>query len=270
MRSIGKMDGMKMSTGFLKAWRARVAVAALMGFGAATSAAASTFGFTGGFAVDNETQAFVFTVANDGDAVEMRNWGYGSGTFSVDSVNGGGAGPVTISSGNFDARLSLFDSAGNFMTFNENTNFPLGPPLSTGVLNALAVNYVNGASVDTAYASYDPELRLTLNAGTYTLILSQYENSATGGVSAPFSQDAAPDYTTTDPSFANQCAAGYFCDQIAYDTGTGYNRGGEWAVDFMGVASASAVVAAVPVPAALPLLAVAIGAMGFLRTRKRA
>lgn len=259
-----------MSKGFLTTWRARAAVAALMGLGAATSAAASTFGFTGGFDVDNETQSFVFTVANDGDVVELRNWGYGGGTFAADSVNGGGAGPVTISSGNFDARLSLFDSAGNFVAFNENTAFVLGPPAGTGVLNPLAVDYVVGADIDTFLAFYDPEMRLALDAGTYTLILSQYENSATGGVSDPFSQDGAPTYTTTDPLFSNQCASGYFCDQIAYDTGVGYNRDGEWAVEFTGVESASAVTAAVPLPAALPMLAVAVGAIGFLRTRKRA
>lgn len=252
-----------MSTGFLKTWRTRVAGAALVGVAAATTASASTFGFTGAFALDNDRQAFTFTVANDGDVVQIRNWGYGGGSFAADAINGGAGGTVSIGSANFDGRLSLFDSTGAYVTANENTGFLLD------LLNPLPVVYKNGSVDETYFAFYDPELRLALDAGTYTLILSQYENSATGGVTDSFDYDGNPTYTTTEAAFSNQCAAGYFCDQIAYDTGVGYNRDGAYAVEIMGVEDAARV-SAVPAPAALPLLAVAIGALGFLRNRKRA
>lgn len=245
-------------------WRVRVASAALMGVAAATTASASTFGFTGAFALDNDLQAFTFKVANDGDVVQLRNWGYGGGSFSADAINGGAGGIVSIGAGNFDARFTLFDSTGANVAENENTSFLFD------LLNPLPVVYKNGAVDETYPAYYDPELRLSLDAGTYTLVLSQYENSAMGGVSDGHAYDGNSTYTTTEAAFNNQCAAGYFCDQIAYDTGVGYNRDGEWAVEILGVESASLVnVSSVPVPAALPLLAVAIGALGFLRTRKR-
>jgi hypothetical protein len=259
----GESDEVKMSTGFLKTWRMRVAGAALVGFSAAAAASAATFGFTGSLGVDNDVQVFNFTVANDGTAVQIRNWGYGGGSFAADSINGGAGGTVSIGSANFDGRLTLFNGAGVKINTNENTGFLFQQ------INPLQVVYKDGDTEKTAFAFYDPELRLTLNAGAYTLILSQYENKALGGVADGFTYDGNPTYTTSEALFNNQCAAGYFCDQIAYDTGIGYNRAGLWATEIKGAQTASAV-SAVPVPAALPLLAVAIGALGFLRTRKRA
>ena len=71
LRSVGKMDGMKMSAGFLKMWRVRVASAALMGVAAATTASASTFGFTGAFALAQRFAYAPWQLIATGSGAEM-------------------------------------------------------------------------------------------------------------------------------------------------------------------------------------------------------
>jgi hypothetical protein len=248
---------------------AAILASAALGMAVASSASASTFGFTGAFNLDNDTQAFTFTVAADGTVVTLRNWGYGGGTYAVDFLNGAAATTQTTAAGGFDGQLALFDSTGVFVPGGLNDGGPVGP--------------LKKVQVPTGGSTYgwlgDPQLTLALDAGVYTLVLSQYGNNPTGTVTDPFTYDGNPRYTvfgadgglTTDP-YNNRCASGYFCDRIANTAFSGTNWDGHWSVELANVTFASLspapAVTAVPAPAALPLLAGALGALALLRRRR--
>ena len=76
-------------------------------------------------------------------------------------AGGTNADGVAIAAGGFDPVLTLFDSSGVLVDQNDdNPNTPTGDP-NTG-------------------AAYDSFLQVTLDAGSYTVAVSQYDNFAIG------------------------------------------------------------------------------------------
>jgi len=114
------------------------------------SVMAADFSFTGNLANDEEVQFFDFTVGAT-SMVTMRTYSYAGG------VNAAGD---TIPSGGFDPILALFDGAGNLIDQNDDGE---GVP----------------ADPDTG-ARFDTLLEVELDAGNYTVAVSQFSNFAIG------------------------------------------------------------------------------------------
>ena len=105
---------------------------------------------------------------------------------------------------------------------------------------------------------YDTFFTSVLAAGTYTVSVQQFNNFAIGPLlSNGFERDGQGIFT--GPLFG--CSQGFFC---AFG---GSNRDGHWAFDISGVEKAD--VPPVPVPAALPLMATGLAALGFLGRRRK-
>lgn len=173
---------------------------------AASQAPAANFSFTGNLAGDDYVQLFEFDV-DSLSTVVLRTWSYGGG------VNADGA---TIDPGGFDPILTLFDAAGALLDDNDDGGMGNPDPVTGSV--------------------WDSYLSLELDAGSYTLALTQYSSFAWGSLlSQGFGGSGAVDFN----------------DRTAF-----------WAVDIENVASASVgetYVSAVPVPAALWLFIPALG-----------
>ena len=85
-------------------------------------------------------------------------------------------------------------------------------------------------------------------------------------------------YTSKTPrDFNTGCSTGYFCDVVAYNAASGYNRNNQFLLELAGVRFAEIVYAdatvttPVPVPAAAPMLLAGLaglGAMAASRMRK--
>lgn len=273
---------------------------------AAGDAKASTYGFTGDFGVDNDYVAITFevTAAQIGQVIVLRNWGYGgtnTGGVAVDSLNGGEAGTLESTSGNFDGSLQIFASDGALALTNNGTGFRDSVNLP-GIqnLNYLAVE--TKYTVDNGNDPYavwsDPEFRLIvtdgatdathLAVGVYTIVLSQNRNLWSSGDvtdgSASYTYSDYPNYTGTNDPVGTQpynCNnSQYFCDVVAYSATSGYNRDAGYALELYNVdsaelvyASASVVadtpVSGVPLPGAAALMAGALGAFGAAGLRRK-
>jgi MYXO-CTERM domain-containing protein len=184
------------------------AAALLAGCGAALAADVS---FTGNLAHDDEVQLFSFTLAADAD-VTLRTWSYAGGVNAAGSL---------IASGGFDPIVSLFSGAG-------------GAALLIGANDDGA-----GVAVDPSTGSaYDSLLEvLALPAGTYTVALTEFANSA----NAP----------TLGDGFSGSGVQGFD------------GRTAAWALDIVGVDAASRI----PEPTSLALALFGLAAAGAARRR---
>lgn len=108
---------------------------------ASTAAVANDASFTGSFTGDNDVQLFHFSLSAPG-FVTVRTLSFSGG------VNASGE---TIASGGFDPILSLFDGAGNFISYSDDSFFTL-----------------------------DSYLENFLDAGSYTAALTQFANFPAG------------------------------------------------------------------------------------------
>jgi hypothetical protein len=162
----------------------------------AISINAASFSFAGGFISDDQVQLFTFSIAKD-SAVTIRSLAYGGGK----NVSG-----TTVLPGGFDSFLSLF-SAGSQIASNDD---------DTGCEVSLSRN---GSCLD-AYLHGD------LQAGDYTLALTESGNFPADDVFSPFSMEGFGNFT---------CARG-FCNAI-----TQGQDSGAWALDITGVDGAAAV-----------------------------
>jgi hypothetical protein len=201
--------------------------------GAAASANAANYSFTGSFVNDNDVQQFVFTVGAASPDVILRTWSYAGG------VNAAGQ---TIAEGGFDPILAVFSGAGPTATLiNQNDDGGASVPADS----------VTGAH-------YDTYLDLgTLAAGTYTATVMQYNNFADGPTLGDgFQQDGNTAFTH---SLVGQ-AGGLFWDV------TDHERTGNWAFDILGVQEATA--PGVPDGGTtVALLGMALTGLAFVRSR---
>lgn len=202
-------------------------------------AAAGNFSYTGAFSQDDQLQVFLFTAPSASTVV--RTWSYAGG------INAAGQ---MILPGGFDPILTVFDATGGLVA---------GSPLID--------SNNDGAGVDTDPATgnaFDSLLVLNLltPGSTYALILSQNDNVANGPTYGDgFGRSGQGNFTAgafgcpgTDP----------FCDASPAQ------RNGQWAVDILGVGSATDVTnaGAVPEPGTTLLLVTGLSSLVLLGRRK--
>jgi hypothetical protein len=182
----------------------------------AQPASALSFNLSGQFAHDNDVALAWFTLG-----------AAGSVTLNTTSFAAGGFVPF----------LSLFDGAGNFVTSSP-------APSACGGGNPAPADPVSSACWD-AYIS-----NLSLGAGTYTLALTEFDNTPAGSTLADgFAYSGGPaDFT-----------GGPFLDALAGQ------RTGNWALGLQGVTSAGTV----PEPAPLALALAGCLAYGAASRRRR-
>ena len=201
-------------------------------------ARAASVTLQGTIGTDDAIQLFNVTVATAG-VVDIRSYGYAGGTASTGTV---------VSRGGFDTILTLFDSAGVFLTDNDD-----GAGTATDPLTGLAA---------------DARITTNLAGGSYILALTQYDNFSIGNLADGFGETGNPNFTA-DPNFTlgGACPGNMFRDI----SGTpAHCRTGNWALDFVNVSSVTPV--AVPEPSALLLacLGLALLLVGRCRQRRKA
>ena len=214
----------------LRVWKCVALIATFAGFGGIASA--SSFSYTGSFVTDDQIQEFLFSLSAT-STVTTVTYSYAGGTNQAATV---------IPEGGFDPWLAIFNSSGTLVASDDNgTCAQVGTDSSTG-------------------ACFDSFISQSLTAGTYTLVLSQSDNSPLGGnLSDGYTRTGQTDFTS---SFG--CSNGEFCD-INAD-----NRTPNWAVDIDNVTSSSLPGGAAPEPATFLLLGGGFAGILMLRRRSRA
>ncbi len=202
-------------------------------------AAAGNFSYTGAFSQDDQLQVFLFT-APSGSAL-VRTWSYAGGLNDAGQV---------ILPGGFDPILTVFDATGGLVAS-----------------SSLVDTNNDGAGVDTDPATgsaADSLLVLTLltPGNTYALILSQYDNSASGLTYGDgFSKSGQGNFTAAEFGCSGTEP---FCDSSLAQ------RNGQWAVDILGAGTASEVTeaGAVPEPGTTLMLVTGLSSLVLLGRRK--
>jgi len=214
-------------------WRSGAVV--LLGALAASSPMLGTnFSFTGAFSFDTDVQLFTFTVNNPTAGVAFRTWSYAGGTNSAGQV---------IPAGGFEPLISLFDATGTGL--NPQQSGPCtgntGNPLTT-----LPPDPTTGACADVYYPTTVSFPGGIWQPGTYTIALTEYVNPAVGDLSDGFllalqgfpvpgnvtCMTSAPGVQGTPPTIPVDQP---FCDEFL----PGTQRTGNWALDIIGVDSAT-------------------------------
>lgn len=195
---------------------------------ASVPAQAVDFSFTGSLSDDADTQSFFFTT--DGTSnVMLRTYSYAGGT---------NAAGMNILAGGFDPILSLFDSAGNLIDTVDD-----GP-------DPVPSDPVTGSAFDTNFSQ-------VLIAGTYRVVVSQFDNFASGPTFADGFDQSSPTFTSVF-----ECSNGQFCD-VNND-----NRTNNWAFDITNVVDAS--MTTTPEPGTvIGLLAVGVLGLGLKRKKEQ-
>ena len=117
------------------------------------------FDFNGTFSDDNDVGLAMFTVSSASTVT----------IFTSSWLTGG-----------FDPFLTLWDSSGNFMQEQDDS---VG---GSAISNAVSYNY----------GSWDSFFTIALNPGTYTVSITQFNNSAVGtNLSSGFQHDSNPNFT---------------------------------------------------------------------------
>ncbi len=167
-------------------------------------AAASNISFQGNFSSDDEVQLFDLTL-NSPATVDIRSSGYAGGVLSTGS---------SVPRGGFDTVLTIFDSNGQFIAFNDD-----GAGVSTDPVTGIAG---------------DARLTESLPVGNYIAALTQYDNFPAGfNLVDGFIESGFPTFTN-DLGFA----PGPGCPGKFRDI-SGNCRTSNWALDFLNVDSAT-------------------------------
>lgn len=149
-KNVTGSDQPSLPEGSRKVRTAILSIGCLLSMALHQNALADSFSFMGSFDQDNNVQFFDFSVGSP-STVTLQTFSYGGGTNSAGQ---------TLFSGGFDPIVSLFDSAGNLIDFNDD-----------------GVGAVPDPSTGTAYDSF---LSSSLAAGNYTVALTQYSNFPVG------------------------------------------------------------------------------------------
>ena len=190
--------------------------------------------FQGTFLEDDQVALFSFNADGLSD-VTIQSYGYAGGAFDS----------TTVASGGFAPSLFLFDSTGTEVASN-----------SGGNCGSTATDPVTGECNDAFFVSP------SLEAGTYTLALVEYDNNLNDSLLADgFTQTGNPGFTCAEFG-----ANGNFCDVT---TALGTERTGDYALSFSGVTSASDLTSgnSTPEPGTL-LLLLGGAAMAWLFRRR--
>ncbi len=184
----------------------------------ANAATLSSESFTGTLNSDDSVSLFNFTVDTPA-RVGIRTLSYGGGLL---------ADGTDIPHGGFDPILTLFDSNNTFLGFNDDRG---------------------GRSDPTIGSAYDSRIVRSLNPGTYTVAVSQFNNfhnESNGNTPlAGFHRQGEPNFTASDFG----CSAGQFCNA------DGDSRTNRW-------------VAEVPEPSTILGSGLILGLLGLFRRWK--
>jgi len=198
-------------------------------------ASASSISFTGTFITDDQLEVFQFTALTPSFTAQTLS--YAGGT----NANG-----TVIPAGGFDPFLSLFDATGGLVTTNDDNPAATVDPSTTFAFDSLLTVG-------------------TLTPGdTYRLVLSENDNVPVDSSYADgFTQTGNPTFTATEFGCPGG-GPGPFCDE-------GMNqRNGKWAVDLIGVSSASDISGgAAPEPGSILLLSAGLASLALLRRRRK-
>jgi hypothetical protein len=211
-------------------------------------AGATDFSFTGTFSYDTDLQYFTFTLANPTADVTLRTWSYAGGT---------NADGTEIPAGGFEPQLNLYELDGSQM--NPGMSGPCTIPLTGNPVADLLPNPTTGACADVYYPTTNSFPGGVWDAGTYIVVLSSWANPGTGptlsdgflaaaqGIPVPSNftcQVGTPGVQGNPPTYGVDQP---FCDE--WDPSVQDN--GNWALDILGVDSASEM--ATPEPGSLSL-----------------
>lgn len=194
------------------------------------TAYADSFSFTGTFTSDDQLEEIPFSVAPT-EVVTIETFGYAGG------INQAGD---TIPEGGFDPYLAIFDSLGNLVQVNDN-----------GMCGQVGTDSVTGSC-------FDSYISQSLDAGSYTLVLSESPN-------IPNDNLLADGYT--DAGMGDFTGGYYGCADPAFCDANGDTRTGNWALDIDNVATAGSTV---PEPGTVPLVGGALAAIAIWRRRRSA
>jgi len=182
------------------------------------AANATDYSYTGTFATDNDVLSFDFVVGSTSD-VTLRTWSYAGGTNAAGQL---------IAAGGFDPILSLYSLS---------TGLRVGQNDDGGGL--VAADAVTGAHYDTYFDA-------TLAAGSYRVIITEYDNFAPSTLGGTF----APN--------------GYH----NFEDATGHFRDNHWAFDILNV-DAAMQVGAVPEPSTWAMMLLGFAGVGVAAYRRR-
>jgi hypothetical protein len=206
-------------------------------------ATASNFSFTGTFTADDQLELFMFTAPTATTLVQT--WGYAGGT---------NAASMSIPEGGFDPVLSVFDATGGLTSSSPlvAVNDTGGPDCNYNPAPCVEEDSVTGNAWDALITLS------TLTPGdTYVLVLTEADNEPSGATFGDgFTEEGNGNFTASEFG----CGGTQFCDA------TPDQRTGNWAVDILGVGTASDITP-VPEPGSILLLAGGLAGMALLRRR---
>lgn len=142
----------------------------------------------GTFVFDNDVEQFEFSITTT-SIVTIESIAYGGGTFVTNPA-------IIVGPGGFDTIVSLFDGTGAFIDDDDDDDDSVGATLvdpSTGL-------------------ALDAFLQTTLAAGTYTVVVTQFDNFFVGGVGDDISLGFTFDGPANNFTSFFGCGNGQFCD----------------------------------------------------------